>query len=124
MLAAAAMHRSNEHNTFLSMLDKTPELLSACIRLDKPNEDVDASSEDAGCLKTLRLVSQGARAAVSRAVTSFELTLNCKPGRDMSRKAHVLQGACLQRLRIRVMDTINRGSARKRAAGSHSECTS
>lgn len=101
-LASAA----SQKNVFLSVLDQTPALLYACTIPDKPAHVRNARTHTTSQLKTLRLVSQGARAAASRAVTMFVLVLNREPGRDMSGIVQLLSGACLQHFRVRVDDTV------------------
>lgn len=88
------------------MLEQTPALLHACTSLDTSTTSVRARSQNAGPLKLLRLVSRGARAVASRAVTVFELPLNRQPGRDMTRWAQLLEGASLQCFGVEVLNSV------------------
>lgn len=123
MLAATAAlnYTHNTNNTFLSTLDETAALLCACTGRADLTSMKHASPQYTGQLKTLRLVSQGVRVAVSRAVTSFELTINRELGRDMSKMVQLLEGACLQHLGIVVIDTVLPWGLTKPMTGNQSE---
>lgn len=122
LAATAALNCThNIHNAFVSTLDRTAALLCACTSRDELTNTEHASPQYTGRLKTLRLVSRGVRVAASRAVTSFELTINRELGRDMHKMVQLLEGAGLQCFGVRVIDTVLPWSLRKPLAGDQSK---
>lgn len=92
------------HNAFLSSLDHTPALRSACTSHGDLRGYI--NSDSLSPLKLLRLVSRRGRAVASRTITAYDLTLNREPGRDMSKMVQLLDGALLESLEIKVVDPV------------------
>lgn len=102
----ARLAHATAHNTFLSMLGQTPALLAACTGANDVVDTFLVSHLNNGPLKSLRLVSRGGRAVATPAVSSFTLTLDRQPCRDLSKMVQLLDGVCLRSFGVKVQDKV------------------
>ncbi|MEW5309043.1 MAG: hypothetical protein WDW38_000955 [Sanguina aurantia] len=88
------------------MLGQTPALLAACTGANDVVDTFLVSHLNNGPLKSLRLVSRGGRAVATPAVSSFTLTLDRQPCRDLSKMVQLLDGVCLRSFGVKVQDKV------------------